>query len=129
MRLFVRMLTRLALMWFTNQDTWKWFSWVNMAKDFIKQHGPPNRASKECDLMKRKSIYSLEGIKWNESQKKIVKSTLWHYCSNEVQSKDKGKTAATEASNVPPLVSEVRKPQNFTPLSEPISFIFEKLRS
>ncbi|KAK4717707.1 hypothetical protein R3W88_016045 [Solanum pinnatisectum] len=87
-----------------------------MAKDFIKQYGPPNRASKGCGLLKRKSI-------------KVAKSTLGHYCLNEAQSRDKGKTIVTEAPNVPRLVSEARKSQTFTPLSEPISFIFEKLRS
>ncbi|KAH0705569.1 hypothetical protein KY290_010260 [Solanum tuberosum] len=43
-------LTGPALMWYTNQDTRKWFSWVDMAKDFIKKYGPPNRASKGCEL-------------------------------------------------------------------------------
>ncbi|KAH0698475.1 hypothetical protein KY284_012690 [Solanum tuberosum] len=117
MRLFVRTLTRPALMWYANQDTWKWFYWVDMAKDFITQYRPPNRESKGCDLLKRKSIESLEGIKGNESQKKIAESTLGHYCSNEVQSKDKGKTIVTKASNVPPLVPDARKTQTFTPLS------------
>ncbi|KAH0682773.1 hypothetical protein KY290_021360 [Solanum tuberosum] len=42
---------------------------------------------------------------------------------------DKGKTIVIEAPNVPPLVPEVRKAQTFIPLSEPISFIFKKLRS
>ncbi|KAH0634144.1 hypothetical protein KY284_036930 [Solanum tuberosum] len=39
-------LTGPALMWYANQDTRKWLSWVDMAKDFIKKYGPPNRASK-----------------------------------------------------------------------------------
>ncbi|KAK4706834.1 hypothetical protein R3W88_033551 [Solanum pinnatisectum] len=99
MRLFVRTLTGSALMW-----------------NFFKQYGPPNRASKGCDFLKRKSMESLEGIKGHESQKKV-------------QSRDKGKTIVTEESNVPPLVLEARKSQTFTLLSEPISFIFEKLRS
>ncbi|KAH0678973.1 hypothetical protein KY284_020058 [Solanum tuberosum] len=129
MRLFVRTLTGLALMWYANQDTWKWFSWIDMAKDFIKQYGPPNRASKGCDFLRRKSMESLEGIKGHESQKKVAESILGHYCLNEVQSRDKGKTIVTKESNVPPLVPEARKTQTFTPLSEPISFIFEKLRS
>ncbi|KAH0691122.1 hypothetical protein KY290_018088 [Solanum tuberosum] len=50
MILFVRTLTRPALMWYANQDTRKWFSWVDMAKDFIKKYGPPNRASKGCEV-------------------------------------------------------------------------------
>ncbi|KAK4732205.1 hypothetical protein R3W88_025193 [Solanum pinnatisectum] len=44
MILFVRTLTGPALLWYANQDTRKWFSWVDMAKDFIKQYGPLNRA-------------------------------------------------------------------------------------
>ncbi|KAH0705671.1 hypothetical protein KY289_010747 [Solanum tuberosum] len=43
-------LTGPALMWYANQDTRKWLSWVDMAKDFIKKYGPPNRASKGCEL-------------------------------------------------------------------------------
>ncbi|KAH0669844.1 hypothetical protein KY289_024337 [Solanum tuberosum] len=50
MILFVRTLTGPALMWYANQDTRKWFSWVDMAKHFIKQYGPPNRASKGSEL-------------------------------------------------------------------------------
>lgn len=50
MILFVRTLTGPALMWYANQDTSKWFSWVDMAKDFIKKYRPPSRASKGCEL-------------------------------------------------------------------------------
>ncbi|KAK6784121.1 hypothetical protein RDI58_017575 [Solanum bulbocastanum] len=126
---FVRTLIGLALMWYANQDTRKWFSWINMANDFIKQYSLPNRASKGCGLLKRKSIGSPKGIKEHESQKKVAESTLGIYYLNEAQFRDKGKTIVTKAPNAPPLVPEVRKTQTFTPLSEPISFIFEKLRS
>ncbi|KAK4729830.1 hypothetical protein R3W88_022818 [Solanum pinnatisectum] len=99
MRLFVRMLTWPTLMWYANQDTWK----CSLG------------ASKGCGLLKRKSIESHEEMKGHESQKKVPKSTLGHYCLNEAQSRDKGKI--------------IKKTQNFTTLSEPISFVFKKLRS
>ncbi|KAK4733572.1 hypothetical protein R3W88_007833 [Solanum pinnatisectum] len=99
MRLFVKTLIGPALMWYANQDTWKWLSWVEME------------------------------MKGRESQKEVAESTLGHYCLSEVRPRDKEKTTITKAPNVPPLVPAVRKTQNFTSLSEPISFIFEKLIS
>ncbi|KAK4731653.1 hypothetical protein R3W88_024641 [Solanum pinnatisectum] len=109
MRLFVRTLTGPTLMWYANQDTWKWFSWVDMVKDFIKQYGPPNSAYKGFGLLKMKSIESPKGMKGCQSLKKIEESTLGHYCTNEAQSRDKEKIIVTEAPNVPLLVPEARK--------------------
>ncbi|KAH0643544.1 hypothetical protein KY290_035064 [Solanum tuberosum] len=71
--LFIRTLTGPALMWYANQDTRKWLSWVDLTKDFIKQYRPPNSASKGCGLLKRKSIESPEGMKGHESQNKVAK--------------------------------------------------------
>ncbi|KAH0695967.1 hypothetical protein KY289_013449 [Solanum tuberosum] len=88
-----------------------------MVKDFIKQYGPPNTASKGCGLLKRKFIESPEGMKGHESQKKVAESTLGHYCLNEAQSRNKGKTIVIEAPNVPPLMPEARKAQTFIPLT------------
>ncbi|KAK4708428.1 hypothetical protein R3W88_029353 [Solanum pinnatisectum] len=72
MILFARTLTEPTLMWYANQDTRKWFSWVDMAKDFTKQYRPPNSAYKGCDLLKRKSVESFVGTKGHESQKKVA---------------------------------------------------------
>ncbi|KAK4709783.1 hypothetical protein R3W88_004296 [Solanum pinnatisectum] len=101
---------------------------VDMVNDFINQYGPPNSASKGCGLLKSKSIESPEGMKGNESQKKVAESTLGHYCLNEAQSRNKGKTIVTEASNVPPLVPEARKAQIVIPLIDMIRNLQPKPR-
>ncbi|OIT39888.1 hypothetical protein A4A49_07739 [Nicotiana attenuata] len=129
LRLFVRTLTGPALIWYAKQDTWKWFSWNDLVKDFVKQYGPSTNTTSRCSSLKRKSMESPQSLKANEPQGKAVGSTLKLGKTVETHLEDKGKGVIDEALNPPPSAPKIRKSRNFTLLNEPPSIIFERLRS
>ncbi|MCD9559256.1 hypothetical protein HAX54_017117 [Datura stramonium] len=81
----------------------------------------------------KQDVESLGSPKEKESRRKAAESTLGHdkinYILAEARSKDKGKVIVTETLNAPLIMLKTRKSQTFTPLCEPISIIFEQLRS
>ncbi|OIT40360.1 hypothetical protein A4A49_33682 [Nicotiana attenuata] len=129
LRLFVRTLIGPALIWYAKQDTWKWFRWNDLVKDFVKQYRPSTNTTSRCSSLKRKFMESPQSFKANDPQGKAVGSILNLGKTVETHLEDKGKGVIAEELNPPPSAPKIRKSRNFTPLSEQPSIIFERLKS
>lgn len=98
-------------------------------KDFVKQYGSSNDTTSRYNSLKRKSIEYPQNLKANELQGNAVESTFKFGKLVKTHLQDKGKRVITEELNPPPSTPKIGKSQNFTPLSERPSIIFERLRS
>ncbi|OIS97931.1 hypothetical protein A4A49_21576 [Nicotiana attenuata] len=91
LRLFVRTLTGPALMWYAKKDTWKWFSWNDLVKDFVNEYVSFNNTTSRCSLLKRKFMESPQSLKANKPQGNAVESNFMLGKHVETHLEDKGK--------------------------------------